>query len=329
MLYQKVSDKTLATKQPLTNSIMSDFLQCARRGYYQIVCNLKRAETPALRMGSIVHEGIEKQDPDIADEYYDLDEATHQQEYDSKVKELCIVKELIKGALEHWFNNGNEVLIAEMEFALPIINPKSGYKSRTFYLAGKIDGLEIDERGKIWLIEYKTTGQSIDRRYVDKLDLDMQATIYYYAAEKYVRETYDQSLEGILYRVMRKPSIRQRQHETLYDYIERLQHDYATRPDFYFSEIAVPRKQKDLTQFQQHLWECTLMLMYMRRNNIWPMNTAACNDFGGCDFKPLCLQVPDAEYTFEKGGLIDELGLLNQTNITMEGGDPFDDNVTD
>lgn len=317
MFYAGLSKDLMDKRLPLTNSIMSDYLVCARRAYWQLVKGFEKPQTEAMSVGHAFHKGMEKRDPKAAVEALGLEYATDQAEYDRQMILKTTVEHLVRHALKNWSLDDYEQVIPELEFALPIRNPKTGSMSRRFYLAGKLDGLVRSEKGW-WLNEYKTTGQSVNRAYVDRLDLDLQVTTYWFAGQEYLMEHFNEGLEGILYRVARKPSIRPRKNEALKEFLDRLINDFQERTDFYFKEIFVPRSQRHLEDFHKHLWDTAQLINYSLREDLWPMNTQACNDYGQCAFKPLCMRRDDAEYLYKKGGPTAEL------EFNMEGVDWFE-----
>lgn len=254
----------------------------------------RRVRPEALVIGSAFHRGMEAREPLAGAQYLDNHtEIWGDNDVHALKKAKYIVYSMVQGALKYWdFDWKNSH--TEIKFDLPIMNPATGYPSRTFRLRGKTDEVSQDRRGKWWLVEYKTAGQLPSYAYVDRLYLDTQVTTYFYAAQKHLGI----ELEGVLYRVARKPSIRQKQTETVDEYCKRLVEDYKKRPEFYFYEEQMIRSQEDLSEFEQHLWNVTQLFMFYRRNDIWPMNTSRCAEWGGCDFLPLCKREEDAKLLY-------------------------------
>ena len=54
------------------------------------------------------------------------------------------------------------MIAVEQEFELPIVNPRTGRKSRKFALGGKIDAIAEDEDGRLWILENKTVGIGLE-----------------------------------------------------------------------------------------------------------------------------------------------------------------------
>jgi len=286
-------------REPLTYSLMSLLLNCPRAYYYRTVLGYERRKTETLELGTAFHKGIEEGSPSAAVDYLE-EEANIYDQYQQN--ELIVLKAIahgmVAGALKYW-DHESEESIPEGEFAIPIINPASGHPSRKYYLTGKWDEVKkVDGRWR--LTEYKTMGQTPNEAFADKLLLDTQITLYWYAAQRYN----DIDIEEIQYRVARKPSIRQRKDETIRDYASRIIEDYRLRPEFYFYEETIYRTSEDLEEFERHLWSTVQLLNTLERGEFWPQNTSRCHLWYGkaCDYMPLCLQEEDAKYLYEQSG---------------------------
>ncbi len=75
-----------------------------------------------------------------------------------------------------------EVVALEKTFEGNIINPATGASSRSFTLAGKVDGI-VRQDGKYFLLEHKTASQ-IDSGYLERLWTDFQIHLYAWYVEK-------------------------------------------------------------------------------------------------------------------------------------------------
>jgi hypothetical protein len=291
---------------------MTDFKNCRRKFYYRNELLL----TPRLRkssfsLGSAVHKGIETRSIEKALKAFDDVFPNSQEESDSIETMKIICTAMLEGyfALYPAFEDAQ----AEIQFLLPIINP-NGRTSNSFKLAGKADGLaRID--GQNWLIEYKTASV-IDKNYVDKLNLDTQITTYIYALQRFLNI----KIEGVIYRILRKPTIKQKQSENIFQYQDRLIKDYKDRPDWYFHEEKLYRSQDDLTEFENELWMLTQDVLHCQRNKAWFKNTGRCADYGLCSYSSLCLKQPDAMLMFEKKEQHEEL----EKEIDKNGTNPSD-----
>jgi len=75
-----------------------------------------------------------------------------------------------------------EVVALEKTFQGPIVNPATGAASRSFVLAGKVDGI-VRIGDDYFLLEHKTAAQ-LDADYLERLWTDFQITIYAYYVEQ-------------------------------------------------------------------------------------------------------------------------------------------------
>ena len=285
--------------RPLTHSNMSVFKNCHRMYYFKVTQGLARkTRRTALSDGSAIHKGIET--GSVTEALAELDDIYPANQSDAEA--LANRRAFIEAAVTGYLKRFPDPPVAkhEIQFDLPIINPATKAVSKTFRLAGKIDGLE-QRNGKWWLVEIKTSGK-LDRAYIERLPLDTQVTTYVYAL---TRMGYD--IAGVVYRVIRKPTIQQRQKETAQEYRQRLIQDYQERQDFYFYEEPLYRSKADLDEFEAELWAITQDVLSAERLGWWYKNTSRCAEYGGCDFLPLCRGQAGAEILFETVGPNPEL----------------------
>ncbi len=280
----------VAIQEFLTYSEMQTRLNCPQRWQFRYVDQIvPRVTHPALPMGSAFHKAIETGDYQKGLDLFDRlsPQPNDQAHADRIANDRATVEAMSRGALAQWTRHqGGQ---REVQFRVPVINPATGATSRSFILAGKIDAI-VDVNGEWFLEELKTASQ-LNTLYVDRLQLDTQVTLYMYAAQR----QWDITIAGVIYRVAKKPSIRQTQKETPAQYRERLIADYQIRPEFYFAEFDLRRSQDDLAHFESDLWTETQRMLVDRRLGYHPRNTSYCTQFGGCPYLPLCAHKPDAE----------------------------------
>jgi len=202
-----------------------------------------------------------------------------------------------------------EPVVVEHEFSIPIVNPLTGRASRTFRLAGKIDAIVRTPDGRLWLLEYKTSGQSLDQ-FRMRYGLDNQISYYVLAA----RMALGLPIEGALVRVIIKPRTEPRRGETLDEYRERLKALYEEESDRLLSEDLVVRDEAQLELTRRELWAEVQTRLFEKRLGVIRRNPQACSDFGGCPFRAACLQLEnwqDMYYVAEAQH--DELSMETQT----------------
>lgn len=288
----------------LTNSNIGLFKNCRKAWYYRNIKELVPLfESEARGIGTAVHKGLETGSIEAALASFDNTFPSDQDEADALETNRVIVQAMLEGYFERFgvgFPNAEERK-PEAKFAVPIINPRTGAKSKTFQLAGKADDLlKLD--GIWWLVEYKTAGQ-VGRSYIDRLMLDTQITTYIYA----IQRQFQIQIAGVIYRILRKPSIRQTKKENINQFLNRLVADYKERPEFYFFEERLYRSQEDLAEFEAELWQLTQDILKCQREGLWYKNTSRCGDWGACPYIPLCTLRPEAETLYKTREVNSEL----------------------
>jgi hypothetical protein len=115
---------------------------------------------------------------------------------------------MMKGYAARYPAEEFEVVALEHVFEGPILNPATGASSRSFRLAGKVDGIVRIDR-EYFILEHKTASQ-IDSDYLERLWTDFQITLYAH----YVEQTMGLPVTGILYNVLVKARLQQSKGET-------------------------------------------------------------------------------------------------------------------
>lgn len=291
----------------ITHSRMRMMLNCpyAEQLRYGQQLVPKAHSMPRL-LGSAVHKGLETGNIEKALALFDQVSASSQDEQDQLDLDRAICRSMLAGAEKAFSPLGD--LQPELEFRMPIINPATGRRNPHFQLAGKMDGL-CTKDGETWLLEYKTASM-VDARYLNRLRLDGQITLYMYAAQRLLGHP----VAGVIYRIIRKPSIKQRSNEAFSQYCRRLEDDYRARPEFYFTEQLLYRSQDDLQLFEQELWGLTRRMLWEKKNGICQRNTSRCTDYGNCEYMPICLQETGWQGMYEQKAPNEELNGGNDDN---------------
>lgn len=259
-------------------------LTCPRRHYWRYEVGMRKEEgTLALRFGSAWHRAMEARarglDPFAAmigqaGEFDEFDEIT-----------LATLTGLLAGYANHYGPAEPMDIIPEVEFEVKLEG------SRTFAAAGKLDGL-VSRSSGVAILEHKTTGSAIDSGsdYWLRLRADTQILMYADAARKK-----GWSVSEVIYDVVRKPAIRQKEDETPDEYSARLTADCGERPEFYFARREVPVLDQDIEEFSETRKQVCRMILDRRRqqkpdtrHQAWPRNVSAmiCP---GCDYCGFCL----------------------------------------
>lgn len=290
-------------REHLSHSSLTTLLNCQRR--YQLD-KIERLEPVskhrALGMGSAFQYALEVNDPHAgAQRLRDETPVSSQADEDKLRIEEAIVIAAAELYMRQWPVTSLEQ--REVEYRVRLRNPWTGRYSNTFDLLGYADGV-IDAGGTLELIENKLQGQ-ITQIGMRKLVLDRQISLACYglwrATGKRVRKVH--------YRIVRKPTIRQKQGESVAEFCARLAADYRERPEFYSHEEPLFRSDEDLLRVEAELWTWADEVRQARRRAFFPRNTSHCTDFGGCPFIPVCVGDPDAGSLYQVRPVADELPI--------------------
>jgi PD-(D/E)XK nuclease superfamily len=133
----------------LTASSARTFRACARRYFFSYELRRRpRSIDGARRFGTLIHVGLEAwlraiREPLLAQP---LDAALTAmyatlKPNERESHEVAKAEAMMAGYHSRWLDEPLEVLAVEQEFSCALVNPASGHPSRTFALAGKIDGV--------------------------------------------------------------------------------------------------------------------------------------------------------------------------------------------
>lgn len=324
----------MADLQLLTNSRRNSHGACHRRHYYEYELGARPVtDAEALRFGTLIHAGLEAwllslwQGPEqaLSDALAAIQANAPKAEADAYVQ--SVAQAMIEGYHDRWKDDGMEVLAVEQHYQIPLVNPDTQGISRTWQLAGKIDGIVRTSDGKVRVIEHKTTSDILDpeSRYWTKLAIDGQVSGYYMGAKALGYE-----VEGCVYDVLRKPALRPTQvpvldedgqkivldangervktakgtwrqtgdtalgyalqvrPETPEELYARLKADIAAQPDRYFRRQEVPRLEADLVEYLGDMWAVGREIAEAQNNGRWPKNPRSCDNYGTCPYFEVC-----------------------------------------
>ena len=282
--------------EKLTHSRISTRQKCPQKEVYTYVERLRSLEPKwPLIVGAAFHLGME-----TLNRGGDLEAAIEASRepfaWESGDEEVMAAKEtyavqvnvLIRQAATRFTPVNTEMV--EKEFDLPILNPDTGHKSRSFRLGGKIDAMMEDDEG-LWIVEYKTTGATLEQ-YRQTYGLSHQITLYQHAA---AAQLLGRPIAGTLMRTIVKSRIKRKDGESAGSYFGRLMAAYEAEPDKYIAEDRVCRNADDIERFQRELWMETKERLWQEKSGTVRRNTTACNEWGGCEFRSICLNVPGWE----------------------------------
>jgi len=284
----------------LTATRLTMLRNCLRRHYFRFELGLSRIRkaTP-LRFGGAFHYGLELHRSglgrDLAVQTAAADYATCPDWADPTdwAVEGETLKALLAGHFWRYQDDDVEHVAVEQTFQIPLVNPDTGVPSRTFVVAGKIDGIVRLADGRLAVLEYKTSGSDIspESDYWLRLRCDGQISLYVLAARGLGHD-----VATVLYDVTRKPTIRLRKSETPEQYGDRLLKDIGERPDYYFQRREVPRLEDELAECRAESWQQAQLILETRRRaarlpdpaRAWFRNVSRMT-CGYCEFAALCL----------------------------------------
>ena len=228
-----------------------------------------------------------------------IERATNQAQVDELETSAIMVQSMLMG-YETMFLNKKEIKVTKYnqnggidgfdEITIQEIVPE--YKLEIPWKVGnyhykyinRLDGKVITDDTGLWILELKTS-TSIDGDLILKLNTNFQINSYWFS----MLYNEQQEVDGVLYRYIRKPSIRQNKNEALEKFRIRLSKDYQERPDFYFYEESLYFNQPQIKIFTRdmnyHFEELTRCYV----TNVWPKRGVACDsNFGLCEYLKYC-----------------------------------------
>jgi hypothetical protein len=149
--------------------------------------------------------------------------------------------------------------------------------------------LLVEAEDGVWVVEHKTTS-AIDANYVARLSLDEQVSTYMVG----VRRAWDIAPKGVIYNVVLKPRIRQKQNETREGYLERVLALYKDQAAEYLYREKLLCSARDLARFEEELHLFTGEIEHAEATGYFPKNTRACDVRGTCPCLPLCAEGEEA-----------------------------------
>ena len=275
----------MTARMVTTYSMWSLFRNCRKACYWRYVRELTPLKRdPRLSFGTLIHECLKiwHQDRNITPVLDHIDRSLPNRcQDDTQHRDWQLANAMMAGYAQRDAIEEFEVDSLERGFAGQIVNPASGAQSRSFLLAGKVDGL-IRIEGKYYVLEHKTAS-SIDGGYLERLWTDFQITLYAY----YLEQTLGIHIVGCLYNVLLKSRLKQRRNESDAEFQARLLTKYD-QPEMFHRELLYLSRDQ-FTVLRAELWELTQAFLDARRRNIWYQNTNFCFHFNRpCPYFALC-----------------------------------------
>ena len=297
-----------------TYSMWALFRNCRKAvdwRYLQQLVPLQRDRS--LHFGSIIHECLQ-----AWHQRRDLDEVlasinrlcANRLQDENQRRDWHVATAMMRAYAVRYATDDFEIVALERNFEGPIVNPATGAASRSFVLAGKVDGI-VRIGGEHFILEHKTASQ-VDGDYLEKLWTDFQITIYAH----YIEQMMGIPITGILYNVLVKAKLQQgkgeseeefqaRRAELLAksktgkstakrklaesdeDFQQRLAEKYGDPEMFHREVLYLSRDRFDILRAE--LWELTQAFLEAKRRGIFYQNTAFCFNYQRpCPYFALC-----------------------------------------
>ena len=297
-----------------TYSMWSLFRNCRKAAelrYIQQLVPLERDKN--LHFGSLIHQCLEvwHQRRDLAEALAVIDRhCANRLQDENQHRYWHLATAMMTAYAARYAAEDFEIVATEQNFEGPIVNPASGAASRSFVLAGRVDGV-VRIGGEHFILENKTAAQ-INGDYLERLWTDFQITIYAY----YVEQTMGIPISGILYNVLVKAKLQQGKGETESEFEirraellaksktgkttakrklpesdeefkPRLAEKYADPEMFHREMLYLSRERFEI--LRSELWELTQAFLDARRRGVFYQNTAFCFNYQRpCAYFPLC-----------------------------------------
>jgi hypothetical protein len=304
----------MAAPMVTTYSMWSLFRNCRKAvdwRYLQHLVPLQRDRN--LHFGSIIHECLEAwhQRRDLEEVLATINRlCANRLQDENQRRDWHLAIAMMRAYAVRYATDDFEIIALEKAFDGPIVNPATGAASRSFLLAGKVDGI-IRIGGEYFILEHKTASQ-VDGDYLEKLWTDFQITIYAH----YIEQVMSIPITGIFYNVLVKAKLQQGKGETEEEfqarraellarsktgkttarrklpesdeeYQLRLTEKYADPEMFHREMLYLSRDRFDILRAE--LWELTQAFLEARRRGIFYQNTAFCFNYQRpCPYFALC-----------------------------------------
>tara|TARA_B100001142_G_scaffold330173_1_gene396757 strand:- start:592 stop:1497 length:906 start_codon:yes stop_codon:yes gene_type:complete len=295
-------------KTKLSHSRIVDFNKCKRLFKYRNIENIYPKKTKDfLQFGSVFHDSLRQMYEGVSlakiqDANIDIfNEFLHSTVDQKQVDEIESSAVVLNAALEVWHTkfyrkDKEKFEIVEMEKKhenLPIRNPKTNRKTQ--FVFSFIPDMVVRFEGGLWLVEYKTATQT-GNSFFHKLEMDFQVSAYV----GYLQQIYKEPIQGVIYRVLKKPSIRLKKNETRHLFYKRLIELYKEKQSEYLIEYIFRRNQAEIDAYKMDLFKTSKLIKQAIKDDCFPRNSHACQLFGKCSYWDLCMGVENSEMLFEK-----------------------------
>jgi len=307
----KVKDTYDLHKDGITNSLLQTWLRCRMAAKFSLEGIRQDAFRDKLELGSLFHELLDKwynlpkasQVPSKASELFDTTISAEKKKVFKRSGDLQKFEGLLASAYGMFINYVYYYHKQDKQKDWIELEGVFDVNWRGFKLRGKVDGLYRDKGGKLWLFETKTKSRISEDTMNSSLCFDPQNLFYITAKEEQLGE----KISGVLYNIVRSPSLRLKKDETQEDFYSRIKEDIASRNDHYFMRYEVKYTEKQKKIFRDELIN---KLSDFSAWNTGDLNTykseCSCSRGWNCGYLELCATGSMAGYRND-GILFEEL----------------------
>jgi ATP-dependent helicase/DNAse subunit B len=294
----------------LTQSMLNVFLSCPekmRLSYCQGLESTKAA-TSAMEFGNLVH--------DLLDMVYSgfRDTANQQDFVENLQPHLTLaINDYHDEKSEELLAEGSDTMALELNTALAdlvlptyfqtwkedwatfewvaleevfdeVLTVEYNGQMHSIRIRGKFDGI-VRINGKLWLFETKTKGRIEEDNIVDKLSLDLQVFLYFWA----MKQRYGEYPAGVIYNIIRKPQQRRKSDEDIKAFASRVGIEVRKDPSHYFVRINGTVTKSELNEWEQEFHQIIRQVIQWFEGGFHYKNTTHCmGSFTPCTFLGLC-----------------------------------------
>jgi len=216
----------------ISYSSMNSFRKCPRFYYWKHIRRLeKRAFKLPFIVGRIMHHGIQTllSKPQVAEKEI---RKKYKEEAQTARKEFALsplqeddlaAQEFSTIGMFEAYQRQYRKFLEDTKHVHTELALKYELKKNVI-IVGKIDNILLNQRRR-WIWELKNL-KSLDMDRINSIKTDPQTGLYYEVHNRLAKPA--DRLDGILYQIIRKPSIRQKQKESRREFLVRLQEWYAS-----------------------------------------------------------------------------------------------------
>jgi hypothetical protein len=290
------------------------FRNCRKAAQWRYVLELVPIERDRnLAFGSLIHQCLEiwHRTRDLGATLDVIDRGCADRGHDEEQRRTWhMATAMMRGYASRYPSEDFEVVALEKTFEGEIVNPATGASSRSFVLAGRVDGI-VRIGDQHFLLEHKTAGV-LDASYLERLWTDFQIALYAW----YVEQALGIRISGVLYNILVKARLQQsvgeseaefearraeliaksksgkssaqrRMPESDDAFQARLVEKYAEPGMFHREPLFISRDRFETLRAE--LWELTQAFLDARRRGVFYENTSQCFQYGRpCPYFALC-----------------------------------------